>query len=281
MKTKPSRLKPSGKHPYESTGSHSYVDRSTHEPAQCTPWPPPTPAPPVTVPAPEPNPGHGTVLLRDLCLGQIHKLYPGFQPRSDFDILQLASTRQKGTYADIYAWLDKTYASFTSDDYGRETTDKYSTQMLNKWVDSSGHKPKTGDEFGVFTQPLPDSKYSIRLFPGSVYAAEYFLDFVETETGQPVNHPFEHELWGIPDPDTPHLSVPCSGKLRSVERAAGIKPEDIFPGEEKYMLRDGLTCLLTRPGTRPVRFTVPVRRKKVVDEGVEVLHFPRTIDLES
>ncbi|CDO71687.1 hypothetical protein BN946_scf184915.g31 [Trametes cinnabarina] len=276
---KSSRQKPSGGHPYAISSSSS-VNRSTRDPTHCTP--PPTPAPPVTAPAPEPKPSwRGAVLYRDVCLEQIHKLYPKFQPRSDFDIVELASTRQKGTYAEIYAWLDERYAVLTSNAFGRENTDKGCTKLLNSWVDSSGNKPKTNNEFGVFTHPLPDSKYSIRLFPGSIHAAEYFLDFVDTETGQPVNSPFEHELWGIPDPVTPHLSVPCSGKLRSVERAFGIKQEDIYPGEEKYLLRDGLTCLLTRPGKKPVRFTIPVRREKnVVEEGVDVLHFPRTIELD-
>ena len=36
------------------------------------------------------------------------------------------------------------------------------------------------------------------------------MDFVRTETGKAVNAPAGHELWSIPDPDTPthHLQSP-------------------------------------------------------------------------
>lgn len=134
----------------------------------------------------------------------------------------------------------------------------------------------------MFIRPIPDSKYSLRLFPGSFSAAEYCLDFVETATGKPVNSPFEYELWGVPNPDadTPWLSIPMCGKLRSIERSHGIKQADILPGEEKYILRDGQTCVLARPGKRSLRFTVPVRKMKsaeVVDD-MDVVDLPRYIE---
>lgn len=132
------------------------------------------------------------------------------------------------------------------------------------------------DKFG-FIRPIPDSKYSLRLFPGSLSVAEYCLDFVDSATGEPINSPFEYELWGVPDPDTPWLSMPIIGKLRSIERGHGIKQEDILPGREKFVLRDGQTCILMRPGKRPARFTVPLRKLELTDvvEDVDVIDLPK------
>ncbi|KAI0759372.1 hypothetical protein BD413DRAFT_597891 [Trametes elegans] len=38
-----------------------------------------------------------------------------------------------------------------------------------------------------------------------------------------------------------------------------MKPEQIPEGEEKFVLRDGQTCMLKRPGHRATRFTGPNR----------------------
>ncbi len=135
------------------------------------------------------------------------------------------------------------------------------------------------DEKFVFVRPIPDSEYSFRLFPGSLSAAEYCMDFVDTATGKPINSPFEYELWAVPDPDTPWLSLPMTGKLRSIERGHGIKQKDIKPGAEKFVLRDGQTCVLMRPGKRPLRFTVPVRRVETPDvvEDVDVADLPKVV----
>ncbi|KAI8973979.1 hypothetical protein BD414DRAFT_498761 [Trametes punicea] len=102
------------------------------------------------------------------------------------------------------------------------------------------------------------------------------MDFVDSATGEPVNSPFEYELWGVPDPETP-WAMPMCGRLRSIERAHGIKQEDILPGEERFVLRDGQTCMLMRPGKKSLRFTVPVRLRKAVEEPVDVVDLPRTL----
>ncbi|KAI9062950.1 hypothetical protein FKP32DRAFT_1721670 [Trametes sanguinea] len=164
--------------------------------------------------------------------------------------------------------------------HGREMTDNSVTTVLDTYMEHSGKKPVADDPL-VFTRPVPDSNYSIRLFPGSLSLSEYCMDFVDTTTGEPVNSPFEHELWSVPNPDTPWLTIPMVGKLRSAERGHGIRQEDILPGEEKYFLRDGQTCVLMRPGKRPVRFTVPVRRRPELQESaeaVDVLDFPKLVD---
>ncbi|KAI0323358.1 hypothetical protein GY45DRAFT_1376379 [Cubamyces sp. BRFM 1775] len=124
-------------------------------------------------------------------------------------------------------------------------------------------------------RPLPDSNYSIRLFPGNPYNSEYCMDIVDTATGQPVNSPFEFELWVVPNLKSPWLSMP-SGRIRSLERCFGIAQHDILPGEEKWLLRDGQTCLLKRPGKRDVQFTVPMRKElqPAFVYDVDVLDFP-------
>lgn len=93
-----------------------------------------------------------------------------------------------------------------------------------------------------------------------------------------MNSPFEFELWGVPDPEMPWLSIPVSGRLRSVEYVLGLKQRDIMPGTEKFVLRDGQTCVLMRPGKRPLRFTVPLRRvENTAVEEVDVVDLPRVI----
>ncbi|KAI9062948.1 hypothetical protein FKP32DRAFT_1572780 [Trametes sanguinea] len=220
------------------------------------------------------------ILFRDACLDVISRFYPKTKPRNDWDVMQLGSyTKLEDNPESVYAWLDERYAMRVKM-LGRELTDKSVKKVLDTWMEHSGKKTRPGDPL-VFTRPIPDSNYSIRLFPGSLTLAEYCMDFVDNATGEAVNSPFEHELWSVPNPETPWLTAPMAGKLRSAERGCGIKPEDILPGEEKYFLRDGQTCVLVRPGKRSVRFTVPVRRRSGPEkpaETMDVLNFPKVVD---
>lgn len=104
------------------------------------------------------------------------------------------------------------------------------------------------------------------------------MDFVKTETNEAVNSPFEFELWAVPDPDAPWISMP-SGRLYSLEHNFHIAQDKILPGIEKWVLRDGQTCLLKRPGKRDVFFRVPARKKPQDPKPVEydVLDFPREV----
>ncbi|OSD06833.1 hypothetical protein PYCCODRAFT_1474250 [Trametes coccinea BRFM310] len=235
---------------------------------------------PDCLPKPPTAPRKDMILFRDACLDVIRRFYPNTKPRSDWDIMQLGSqTKRADNPEALYAWLDQRYASSVQI-LGREVTDNSVKTVLDTYMEHSGKKP-VADDPRVLTRPIPDSKYSIRLFPGSLSSAEYCMDFVDSATGQPVNLPFEHELWSVPNPDTPWLTMPMVGKLRSAERSHGIQQEDIRPGEEKYFLRDGQTCVLMRPGKRPVRFTVPVRRRpglQEATEAVDVLDFPKLVD---
>ncbi|KAI8994077.1 hypothetical protein BD414DRAFT_576670 [Trametes punicea] len=176
--------------------------------------------------------------------------------------------RREGTPAELFACIDEQLES-QSKGVGYETL----LEGLKPSPDS------THDNKYVFIRPIPESKFSIRLFPGSISAAEYCLDFVDSKTGQPVNSPFEYELWSVPNPEAPWLTMSMTGKLKSIEQAFGINKSDILPGEEKYVLRDGQTCLLTRPDKKPVRFTVPIRLHDPVEDAtlVDIIDLPQTV----
>ncbi|OJT05951.1 hypothetical protein TRAPUB_3138 [Trametes pubescens] len=276
MKTKPARQPARGQEPYSNTRS-----KRPSKPGKNigTTVPPPI-ASSSSSPA-APTRGPGTILFRKLCAEKILRDYPGVEPRSDYDFVALGSRRFHGSPAEIYAQLDEDLASHV-ESYGYEFIMNNAKKLCDAYVEPTGIKPGqlgTGDK-SVFIRPIPDSKYSIRLFPGSISAAEYCMDFVESATGNAVNSPFEFELWGIPNPDTPWLSFPICGQLRSIERAHGIKQQDIRPGAEKFILRDGQTCVLARPGKRSVRFTVPVRKVVPPDavDDMDILDLPQFVD---
>ena len=107
---------------------------------------------------------------------------------------------------------------------------------------------------------------------------EYCLDFVRTSTGEAVNSPFAFELRQVPDPLVPWAAQP--GPLVSLERAWGKAQDEIMPGSEKFVLHDGWTYNLKRPGEMTVRFTVPVRTtpaRSATPSNVHVLDLPRTV----
>ncbi|KAI0326903.1 hypothetical protein GY45DRAFT_1258042 [Cubamyces sp. BRFM 1775] len=226
----------------------------------------------------------GAVLYRDLCVQQVEARYPGIEPRSDWELLYLAEKKIKGSVEEVYATLEEEYIEDIKS-CGFEECEDMVAQSLALRIEPTGWKPppKELNKY-IHIRPIPDTKYSIRLFPGSISAAEYCMDFVDSTSGEPVNSPFKFELWGVPDPDTPWLSMPITMRMRSIENARGIKQEDILPGHEKFILRDGLTCVLIRPGKPKIQFTVPVRKlpgqpeQPQAAQEVVVLDFPKVID---
>ncbi len=136
-------------------------------------------------------------------------------------------------------------------------------------------------EHNVFVRPIPNSSYSIRLFPGCAAAQEYCLDFVDNRTGLPVNSPFKFELFGAPNTGaSPGFRVT---PMMSLERGFGIPQDQIPPGHEKFLLMDGMTCVLRRPGHKDVRFTVPTRRQPPVAaaqaaDDVDEIDLPTDVD---
>ncbi|KAI9060940.1 hypothetical protein FKP32DRAFT_1577035 [Trametes sanguinea] len=258
-----------------SQRSHKY--RAKRE----VPTPVPGPSQTTTPSAPtRTNPGNGAVLYRELALHNVRQYNPGIEPRNDWELMKLSSRPIEGTPEEVYAWLEEKHER----DIKKRSAKKLDwcvAEMLDSYVEPTGMKPRPGEVSKyVHVRPIPDSQYSIRLFPGSISAAEYCMDFIDSSTGEPVNSPFEFELWGVPDPDTPWLGMPICQRMYSIERIHGIKQEDILPGHEKFILRDGLTCALIRPGKQGVRFTVPVRKQPDTQPPPEVhiLDFPKVID---
>ncbi|OSC98173.1 hypothetical protein PYCCODRAFT_1447577 [Trametes coccinea BRFM310] len=237
----------------------------------------PSPCVPLTMP----TTASGAVLYRDFCVQHVKERYRDVKPRNDWELLRMTEVSFKGTPEEIYAILDKQYQSFLNS-FGEEC-EWMIAKSLNQYIEPTGLKPqpKENNKY-IHICPIPDTKYSIRLFPGSISAAEYCLDFVDSASGEPVNSPFEFELWGIPDPDAPWLGIPITMQLRSMEQSHGIKQADILPGHEKFLLRDGQTCVLIRPGKPKVRFTVPVRKHpdtpQARAEDEIVLKLPKVIE---
>ncbi|KAJ2975546.1 hypothetical protein NUW54_g11716 [Trametes sanguinea] len=285
MKTKATRQSKAPRQPYDSSKrtrkTRSNSKSSTAASSQAVSASASTVHSPC-LPLPLSTSATGAVLYRDLCTQFVKTRYPGIEPRSDFELVWMTEVSLKGTAEEIYATLDKEYARSIKD-CGVEKTEWMVAKTLGQYVEPTGIKPlpKEVNKY-IHIRPIPDTDYSIRLFPGSLSAAEYCLDFVDSASGEPVNSPFEYELWGVPNPDTPWLSMPITQKMRSIEHTHGIKQADILPGHEKFILRDGQTCVLIRPGQPNIRFTVPVRRHPDALQAAPVneivLDLPQVID---
>ncbi|KAH9858411.1 hypothetical protein C2E23DRAFT_798467 [Lenzites betulinus] len=215
--------------------------------------------------------------VRDVCLEGVRKRYSFYTPKNDFEILSLNDGLYKGTSVEgIVKYLENDLKEMTGKSGNPEFVFRRATKCLDAKADFTGLKPRPGD-FGVFIQPIPDSDYSVRLFPGSKYASEYCLDFVLTATGEPENSPFEFSLFAGPGPTVPLGTTPTVG-LRPLECSFGIPIDKIPPGTEKFLLRDGQLCTLRRPGHKDVQFTIPIRqRAEPPKPDVNILEFPQFI----
>ncbi|KAI0705498.1 hypothetical protein C8Q76DRAFT_771243 [Earliella scabrosa] len=205
-------------------------------------------------------------------LSAIRKKFPTFVPRNDFDILALSDGRYNGPAADLYTWLDGELAILVEAMGEVESAIAGAEAILGVRENITGAKPLP-DTPHVFVRPIPHSSYSLRLFPGSVSLKEFCMDFVHTKTGQPVNSPFAFELWTTSDRSNCQPAV----RLVSLERLWGHAQTSIAPGEEKFVLREGTTCTLRRPGCRDLRFTVPVRAPVLDSSDADELDFPSVL----
>ena len=214
--------------------------------------------------------------MRDVCIITAQKLYPGFTPQNDFELEILGGSPLMDHEApSISKWLEDELGIALEESHTLEKVLENSRRLLDMPVDPTGVrllyfpsvspilstlqlKPKSNDEPGVYVRAIPDSAYSIRLFPGCRSEGEYCLDFVCTATGEPVNSPFKYELWSAPNRLTPWTF--CGpGRLRTLDAVFGIPAHEVPPGEEKYLVKDGQTYVLKRPKQKGFRFTVPVR----------------------
>ena len=100
------------------------------------------------------------------------------------------------------------------------------------------------------------------------------MDFVHSATGKPVNSPFKFELWSVSNALTPY---PPS-RIKSLEQSWSTHERKVAAGEEKFILKDGMTCVLKRPGHKDLRFRVPIRVTAMVSsDDVDVLDFPSVV----
>ncbi|KAH9855267.1 hypothetical protein C2E23DRAFT_815036 [Lenzites betulinus] len=212
--------------------------------------------------------------LRDCYRETVHQFYPYYTPKDDFEILALSDVRYKGepTVEGISRFIAEALAPYPN----HASAVQMATRCLDMKADITGIKPRPGDP-GVFSHPLPGSDYSVRLFPGSKAASEYCLDFVLSKTGKPVNSPFEFSLFAGPGPTTPMGYIPTVG-IEPLECSFGISKQDISPGAEKFVLRDGQLCTLRRPGHKDVQFVVPTRRRpEPAKPDIDTLEFPEYV----
>ncbi|KAF8967426.1 hypothetical protein BDZ97DRAFT_2073490 [Flammula alnicola] len=101
---------------------------------------------------------------------------PNFIPRNSYDLCTLAGHYRKAMLmqADAVALAD---------------------MVLSMPVNEiSGVKPRPGDKHASIC-PIPDSKISLRLWPAWVSRREFCLDFVDSDTREPVNSPPGFDLY--------------------------------------------------------------------------------------
>ncbi|KAI0817017.1 hypothetical protein BC628DRAFT_1404790 [Trametes gibbosa] len=220
----------------------------------------PSCTPPVTSSRPQ---------LRVIYLQSIKERYPSLDVTnlSDFDILTLAGTRYDGTVDDIYEWLAHHFHTAARYIGSAERVLATSKDALDTQADITGLKPKCGDP-NVKLCAIEGSTYLMRLWPGSLEGREWCLDFIDAGTSEPVNSPFKFKLWVVPDA-VGFSSGPWqpaeAHRVYSLENRFGIKTRDIGKGAEKFVLIDGQTYVLWRPGQHQnIQFTVPSRPLPVV-----------------
>ncbi|KAI0759370.1 hypothetical protein BD413DRAFT_607573 [Trametes elegans] len=214
-----------------------------------------------TSPSPTPVPAvHGSHSVRVLSLDAVKNKYPYFTPRNDWDLLFLSGGPYKGPPSGLGEYLDGCLSELQSgypiERLLAEVTALLGStcrchRVLRSHTEPDDRKPRPGDP-NVFIQAIPNSEYPTRLFPGAAGDAHYCLDFVQNGSGEPVNSPFPFCLFGVPDPHAPVVSGSVVGVQplgRSLSR------------EEKFVLKDGRSHVLRRPGYRDVRFTVPIRHR--------------------
>ena len=205
----------------------------------------------------------------------------------------------EGSADEVYAALDKEYIEHVKM-FGFEEVNYMGSGLMDTEIEPTGvctplrftflmpdrslqvkPPPKELNKY-IHVRPIPDTQYSLRLFPGSISAREYCMDIVDSASGEPVNSPFDFELWGAPDPATPAVGMPrLTHQIPSAERGHGLKQEEIQPGHEKWFLTDGRTYVIVRPGKPNVRFTVPDRRlprRPPPPDDEIVLDLPKVVD---
>ncbi|KAL0954916.1 hypothetical protein HGRIS_003848 [Hohenbuehelia grisea] len=205
-----------------------------------------------------------SIMLREVCLEKVQKQFPGFIPRNDVDLFLLAAEPNgvRMDKDDMYGSLDRHYALVYPDcPTLTEGVIGDSMKTYGPWLDGSpeiitGLKPHPRDKNPyIRIRPIPNSKYSIRVFPGCPNLRFFCIDLLVTSTGRPVKLPDNYELWSLPPVDPMFPAIP-SEPLEPYERKCA-------DDDQKFLVRDGQRIALIRSGEPEVRFTVPMRPHRV------------------
>ncbi|OJA12669.1 hypothetical protein AZE42_12308 [Rhizopogon vesiculosus] len=128
--------------------------------------------------------------------------------------------------------------------------------------------------------------YSVRIWGANLESMRsYYFDFVDPLTSYPVNLPpdwkiFEAEGtfssfgfgWMV-TPLQPGMSPPRIGmEVKSMEASLGLRPEQIIPGQEKYIQREGTRLLMISPSGEEASFQLPIRQSIYIEAGQALVY---------
>ncbi|KAJ7627776.1 hypothetical protein DFH06DRAFT_1006824 [Mycena polygramma] len=105
---------------------------------------------------------------------------------------------------------------------------------------------------------IPDTTLGVRVFPGDMHPRDgmFFFDLYDVQKRCPVNTPATYKF----------RMIRLDEALHSAEVAAGVRREDIKPGEERFGAPEGTPCRLKRKGAADFLFRLPVHPKVPVPD---------------
>jgi hypothetical protein len=106
----------------------------------------------------------------------------------------------------------------------------------------------------------------------------FHFDFVDPLTSHPINLPPGWKVFAVSGPFTKFsmfsaMPVPLKIEIKSLEAHHGVRPEDLRPGEERYMEGEGTRLLVVSPWGEEALFQLPIRRSIHLDAG-QVIVYP-------
>jgi len=222
-----------------------------------------------------PTSTHNGITTRGYYQMLAKKNFPNIVATTDTELIMLGSGQFKGKDEDFPAFIKEQNESRLKcmpgdKDINMARSERNRKKRMDAPLVIMGLKPELGIPLEyVRSRPIPNSDYSLRLFSSSrPEAGEFGLDFVHTSTGEPVNSPFEFELWAVSVANASWVPMPRH-RLRSLEEKSGRKTKDLKPGTEKFIVKGGMACVLKRPGFRDVYFKVPVLPRNIPEVDLQ------------
>ena len=211
-------------------------------------------------------------------LDRVRTRFPTYTPLNDFEIFILGLQHNAVPGHDLREWLDAKFAEQVSFMGSPELAIAKAREFLDT----------TGGITGVrFDSLVFDWTRNLLIFAcrhsanrARSHQMSMFVDFVRTSTGKPVDCPPGFEFWAV-STGPAGLALPFR-RLRSLDDTFScIKlklPQPVQRSEsdaDTFVVRDGQTYLVKRPGQCNIHFTVP-NRQPPANEGPEdhVLDFP-------